>query len=74
MWQEWFKEFENMKEENKMYAVWFDRFDLIGTIEDLIEKEKKKMKILKEIRKTAKKYDLEVTRQDNKLIIKGIFE
>lgn len=49
MWQEWFKEFENMKEENKMYAVWFDRFDLIGTIEDLIEKEKKKMKILKEI-------------------------
>lgn len=56
-----------------MYQEWFKEFEKVKELNDDLKNTKNKIKALKEIQKTAKKYDLEVTRQDNKLIIKGIF-
>lgn len=57
-----------------MYQEWFEEFEEMKKINNEIKKIKNKTKALGEIQKTAQKYNLELTRQDNKLIIKGIFE
>lgn len=56
-----------------MYQEWFEEFEEMKKINDKTKKIKKKIKALGEIQKTAQKYNLELTRQDNELIIKGIF-
>lgn len=54
MWQEWFKEIENMKEENKNL--------------------KNKIKALDKIIKICEKNNLQITKSNNELIIKGFLE